>query len=31
MARRYGLRVGFDVARGPEDTVAYLAVGSSWH
>lgn len=30
MARRYGLRVGLDIARGPEDTVAYLAVGSNW-
>jgi len=31
LARRYGLRVGLDVARGPEDTVVYLAVGSSWN
>ncbi len=31
LARRYGLRVGLDVARGPEDTVFYLAVGSSWN
>ena len=30
MARRYGLRVGFDVAVGPEDTVVYLGVGSAW-
>jgi len=31
MARRYGLRVGMDIARGPEDTVIYLAVGSNWN
>lgn len=31
MARRYGLRVGLDIARGPEDTVVYLAVGSNWN
>ena len=30
MARRMGLRVGLDVARGPEDTVVYLSVGSAW-
>ena len=30
IARRYGLRVGFDVAKGPEDTVVYLGVGSAW-
>lgn len=29
-ARRMGLRVGLDVARGPEDTVFYLSVGSAW-
>jgi len=31
MARRLGLRVGLDVARGPEDTVVYMGVGSSWN
>jgi len=29
-ARRMGLRVGLDVARGPEDTVVYISVGSAW-
>ena len=29
-ARRLGMRVGLDVARGPEDTVVYLQVGSGW-
>jgi hypothetical protein len=31
MARRLGLRVGLDVARGPEDTVVYMGIGSSWN
>lgn len=31
IARRYGMRVGLDVAKGPEDTVVYLAVGSNWN
>ena len=31
IARRYGMRVGLDVARGPEDTVVYLAVGGNWN
>ncbi|MGB5427337.1 MAG: BamA/TamA family outer membrane protein, partial [Gammaproteobacteria bacterium] len=30
IARRLGLQAGFDVARGPEDTVFYLTVGSAW-
>ena len=30
MARRLGLRVGLDVAQGPEDTYAYLIVGTAW-
>ena len=30
LARRLGLRVGLDVARGPEETVVYLQVGSGW-
>jgi hypothetical protein len=30
VARRLGLAVGIDVARGPEQTAYYLQVGSSW-
>ena len=30
MARRLGLRLGLDVAKGPEDTYVYLIVGSAW-
>ena len=30
LARRLGMRVGADIARGPEDTVFYLSVGSAW-
>lgn len=30
LARKLGLGVGVDVARGPEDTVGYLTVGSAW-
>jgi len=30
VARRFGLHVGFDVAKGPEDTVFYLQVGHPW-
>jgi len=30
-ARRMGMRVGLDIARGPDDTVVYLQVGSGWH
>ncbi len=30
IARRFGLRVGLDVAVGPEDTVLYMGVGSAW-
>ena len=30
VARRMGLRAGLDVARGPEDTVVYVSMGSSW-
>jgi hypothetical protein len=26
-----GLHVGIDIARGPEDTVVYLQVGSAWN
>ena len=31
IARRYGLRIGLDVAKGPEDTVVYMGIGSSWN
>lgn len=30
IARKLGLYAGLDVARGPEDTVVYLQVGSAW-
>ena len=30
IARMYGMHVGLDVARGPEDTVWYIQVGSAW-
>jgi hypothetical protein len=30
IARKFGLHVGIDVARGPEDTAFYLQVGSAW-
>jgi len=30
IARKLGLGTGFDVARGPEETVTYLTVGSAW-
>jgi hypothetical protein len=30
LARKLGLQVGFDVARGPEETAYYLTVGSAW-
>jgi hypothetical protein len=30
LARKLGLHVGLDLARGPEDTVVYLQVGSAW-
>ena len=31
IARKLGLHVGLDAARGPEDTVVYLQVGSAWN
>lgn len=31
IARRLGLRVGIDIATGPEDTVFYMAVGGRWN
>ena len=30
LARQLGLRVGLDVARGPEDTYVYLVMESAW-
>ncbi|WNO10629.1 hypothetical protein [Teredinibacter sp. KSP-S5-2] len=30
VARRYGFRMGIDVARGPEDTVWYIQAGTAW-
>ncbi len=30
IARRLGLRVGLDVAVGPDDTVLYMGIGSAW-
>jgi hypothetical protein len=30
LARKLGLGAGIDVARGPEDTVGYLTIGSAW-
>lgn len=30
LARKQGLQVGVDLARGPEDTSIYLTVGSAW-
>jgi len=30
IARKLGLGMGIDIARGPEDTVAYLTIGSAW-
>ena len=30
IARRYGIHMGIDVARGPEDTAFYIQFGSAW-
>lgn len=30
IAHRFGMHVGVDVARGPEDTAVYLQVGNAW-
>jgi hypothetical protein len=30
IARRFGMHVGIDVARGPDDTAVYLQVGNAW-
>lgn len=31
MARRLGMHGGFDVAKGPEETIFCLQFGSAWH
>ena len=30
IAHRFGMHVGIDVARGPEDTAVYLQIGNAW-
>lgn len=30
IAKRYGMTMGTDIAKGPEDTVFYITAGSSW-
>ena len=30
IARKLGLAMGLDVARGPEETTVYITVGSAW-
>jgi len=30
IARRFGAHVGFDIAKGPEDTAFYLQFGHPW-
>ena len=30
IARKFGIHVGLDVARGPEETAVYLQVGNAW-
>ena len=30
LARKFGMHVGIDVARGPEDTAVYLQIGNAW-
>lgn len=30
LARAYGLHIGLDVARGPDDTAFYIQIGSAW-
>lgn len=30
IARAYGLHMGLDVARGPDDTAVYIQIGSGW-
>ena len=30
LARHLGLRVGIDIARGPDETAFYITVGNAW-
>jgi outer membrane protein assembly factor BamA len=30
LARQFGMRVGIDLARGPDDTAVYLTIGTGW-
>jgi hypothetical protein len=30
LARKYGIHVGVDVARGPDNTAVYIQIGSAW-
>jgi hypothetical protein len=30
VAREFNLRMGLDVARGPEETAIYVSVGTGW-
>ncbi len=30
LAKKFGMRVGLDVAKGPEGTYVYLVVGNAW-
>jgi hypothetical protein len=30
VARRFGTHVGFDIAKGPEDTAFYIQFGHAW-
>jgi len=30
IARRLGMRVGIDIAKGPEETYGYLVIGTDW-
>ena len=30
IARKLGMQIGMDVARGPEETTVYLTVGNAW-
>jgi hypothetical protein len=30
LARKYGIHIGLDVAKGPDDTALYVQIGSAW-
>jgi len=30
LARVFGLKMGMDIARGPEDWAVYVVIGSGW-